>query len=48
MIEAGLLAIKMLVVLAVLPVAALFSIGHAAVLVWQICLEVWHAFPGRH
>jgi hypothetical protein len=48
MIEASLLAVKILLVFAVLPVAALIALGHAAVLVWQICLEVWHAFPGRH
>jgi hypothetical protein len=41
--SAALLAAKMLLIFAVLPFVLLLAFAHAAVLVWQLCLEVWHA-----
>jgi hypothetical protein len=43
----ALLAVKMLLIFAVLPFVLLLAFAHAAVIAWQLCLEVWYAFPGR-
>ena len=44
MSAAVLLAVKMLLIFAVLPFVLLLAFAHAAVLVWQLCLEVWNGF----